>query len=634
MNILVADGDRRFTELLRGVIEREGHTVVIADDVARGLWCLDARKIQILVVGVGLPGGGADALVRTARERRDRGDVTVVLLATGAEDERRSVRALVAECDIRRILRRPFPMFDLVDLVREVAQATSRSRAGARQAGTIFGAQQGSPDPGLALPLDLTTLSRVTLPTNSTCLSLPLCQDNVRQMSRLWARRSSGIVHLSCGPDGAAGWMLVGCGGPLDSDGWKLLSFALHGGQMEFASRSASARGDHLGLGAMIFGRVRPTDGDEFLRRVSFLALRRAQEDAPLLALPLGTHTRKLLESARPTNPLGEIVSRLALDQGQVSADLQALDSMGLLEMGEPLVAGAKPGGRAGPVSRGRAKGGGSDTTAATSASSRAEISSLPTEIVPGAGRKKRTDPGGEWPRLRRRLAERGRHWATRQAAQQGRSEMAASVTRLRRELTLLRDHDAAVVLSVPAAAGPEMVEEAASRMRQRYRDMSTDPAIPREGQRLAEDILVCVERAYQEMVQGRPTRPRPAQPQGTEEERLLAAGRQRMEDQNWTQALHLLRRARDLRLDHPGILSCLGWATLHDQKMAPQRRVEEARALLLLAVQFAPEDGGANLLLARFLAEQCEFEAARRYAERAVRQLPDQPEPLALLRR
>ncbi|MCK6502862.1 hypothetical protein L6R53_05600 [Myxococcota bacterium] len=637
MNILVADGDRHFLELLRGIIEQEGHTVTVADAVDRALSLLTPGRFHLLVVDAGLRDDGATRLVHQAQGMRMGRPPEVVLLSAADEAERRRVQVLVAECDVRRVLRRPFPMFDLVDLVRALDQelvgevVDDQPSVGSATDEVPRGAWDRS-----AGALD--RLSEVQLPQATTYLGLPLVLPNLQRISRLWAKRASGVLRLDAGPSQARGWMLLGEGGPLDSAGWELVSAALHGGRLEFEARQVPGAGDHLGLGAMVFGRARDPEQRSYLRQVGMQALHRVRAAAPLDVLPLSPATRTLLAQAQPGLPLGELAARLGLDGEEIGPDLHAVDLMGLVLLGEPMLprrspAEDEPGRpRRTAVDRRQAlRPASASPPPAAPAPPADDPPSQPTDIRPGGLRAQREHGDEEWPRLRRRLAERGRSWAARLAAQQGEQERDQRVGRMRKDLDRVEGQPAAVVLGIPARSDAALVQESAARLRARYDGLAQDPAAPGEERRLAQRMVTIVDQAEARMLAGGPG---VELEQAPEEERLLALAEKLVAQDRWEDALRALRRARDLRIDHPGVLSLLGMATLHDPAMDPEEREEEAFGFMMLAVQFAPQDGPCNLRLARHLLEHGEPTEALEPARRAVAAMPGDPAAAAVLAR
>lgn len=641
---MVADGDRHFLEILRGVIEREGHQVSVAATAEHALTLLPPGRSHLLVLGVGLPDAGAERLVRHVQDTRGGRPPVIVLMTSAEEAERRQARVLVAESEIRRVLRRPFPMFDLVDLIteldREVAGEADDDQA------SVGSMTDEVPRPaGTGAEGPLGRLSEVQLPASTTYLELPLALSNLQRISRLWAKRASGRLLLEGGPAHARGWMMMGEGGPLDSAGWELISAALHGGRLEFSAVAAPGAGDHLGLGAMVFGRARDPEQGDFLRQVAWKALLRVRATAPLAVLPLAPSTRRLLADLHPGLPLGELAGRLGLRPEEVGPDLHAIDMMGLVVLGAPLP--ARRGGAAGDPDEARRHRTALDRRLEHKTPSPAPLPpatprrrdpddphSQPTDIRPGGPRGLRDRREEERADLRRRLAERAQRLAARASAAAVEDDAARHLQRLRIDLERLQGASAAVVLGIPAGASADLVREAAARLRARYSALREGLGAAGQGGELARQMLARIDQAEAAMLAGGGGGSEAPDDDLAEDERLLRMAEERIRREQWSEALRLLRRARDLRLDNAGVLSLLGTATMHDGAMDPQERREEALGLLLLAVQFAPDDGPCNLRLARFQLDHGDPQQALAPARKALAAMPDDPAAIAVFDR
>lgn len=698
MQILVADGDRRFLELLRGVVEGEGHTVTVADTSARALDQLRSLNPELVIADLDMDQGQGAAFLRKIRASRGADQVHIVATTARRSTSAPDIKALLSECRVDAILRKPFPMFDLVDQIRDIqielgpAAPDTPDEDDASEAVADF-LRRGHSTPAPAT--SDTRFSDVRRSALSSYASIPLDERNLQRVAGLWARRESGVLRLTAGPGGAEGWMVMAEGGPLDSDGWELLSAALHGGVMEFERRKpTTAAGDFLGLGAMLYGRAREPDDDGFISQHAYDAVTRSRYPDALAAVPLSRGTRAILELISPFVPIGELPERAQVDRAEVSADLAALARLGLVELGVPQERPLPPTSSSTILPRQSYRSGGVPDPAAaappsappdSATSDSAPSNSAPSDAVSRSSLRERIaarsreakegsisrtggrhydldsqpsqptaidmrsfggkteDSSGpvsrpaDWARLRRRMAHRGKSWSTRRLARQSTRERDRRVRHLRKERDLLRDQGPAVVLGLPLDAPATMIDEAAERMKARYESMKVDPQLPKEGQALAGEILTMVEAAHERLTTGGGRLDQgfddPPEPEA-DHERYLAAARHHMDRGEWTPALTLLRRARDEVLGDPTVLACLGWVTLHDDSMSEAEREEEARGLLLLAVQFGPDDFDANYYLARFLADRGEERAGLARAARALKLRPDHAPAKALVRK
>jgi two-component system response regulator MprA len=130
--VLVVDDDRAIRELLRVVLEVEGHEVATAADGAEALAFLErADPGWVVLMDVMMPGvGGLEVCRRLAAAGDPAGRYALALMTAGLLDEE--------ECPApaRALLRKPFDVDDVVRLVGTLgagpaAQATP-SEAGAR----------------------------------------------------------------------------------------------------------------------------------------------------------------------------------------------------------------------------------------------------------------------------------------------------------------------------------------------------------------------------------------------------------------------------------------------------------------------------------------------------------------------
>jgi len=671
VRILVADSDRRFLELMRGVVEGEGHRVAVADSAERARDSLHRALPDVLLSSLDFHAGGGFDVVRELRGLPGGDGVRVVCTTSHRNTDAPDIRNLVRECLLDGVLRKPFPMFDLVDMLRDLQIDEEDADADADLDDPLVSslATIGRPSEP-AGPLQ-GRLSDVRPSSLASYAAVPLQMDNVRRIAALWARRASGLLRLDHGPGGASGWMLMGEGGPLDSDGWELISAALHGGDVMFERRSLDlSAGDQLGLGVMLFGRVRDPSRDRYVPEHRFHLIRRPRYTDALDALPLSADTRRLLAAVDTEGVLGELLEELGFSGDRVGPDLYALVQLGLVELdleGERTqqvaralprrggrVSGGRPGSASTPVShpadsvsnssarsdlrqrilaRRRQANGGRLPAGAVGVPSDPP-DSTPTDIAvggaPPADSHAPDSLGVHAVRLRRKMAVHGRTPVARRVAQASARERRRRVAHLRRELKLLQGQPPAVVLGLPADAPAGMVEQAGQRMIARYDEMTRDPLLPGEGHALAQQILELVRSAHTRMLAGGSAAAPP--PPRSDADRFLDMARGLMQREEWAQALVMLRRARDEDLGDPAILACLGWATLHDPALSEGKRNEEASGLLLLAVQFGPDDFDANYYLARYLAARDNLDAACARAARALRSRPDDPAAQALL--
>lgn len=109
--ILVADDNRGFAELLRATLEEEGYEVLIASTGLAAVAAVEQNDVGLAVLDVLMPGISGDAVAERLRQIDP--DLPVLLM-TGANAD------FVATSDAP-VLRKPFPQEELVAAVRSMA---------------------------------------------------------------------------------------------------------------------------------------------------------------------------------------------------------------------------------------------------------------------------------------------------------------------------------------------------------------------------------------------------------------------------------------------------------------------------------------------------------------------------------
>lgn len=132
MRVLVVDDDPDVRSVLERALEREGHVVVSAPDLAGARLALAAGETDVIVLDLGLPDGSGVELCRTLRAERE---TVPVLVVTARSEVSRRVEALDAGAD--DFLAKPFAIAELRARVRALGRrrvlplAASRWQGGA-----------------------------------------------------------------------------------------------------------------------------------------------------------------------------------------------------------------------------------------------------------------------------------------------------------------------------------------------------------------------------------------------------------------------------------------------------------------------------------------------------------------------
>jgi len=128
MYVLVVEDERRLAQLVRRVLEEEGHTVDTAHDGDEGLtMALDASH-DVIVLDVMLPGRDGISVCRELRQQKLDTPVLLLTALDGVEDR---VRGLDAGAD--DYLPKPFAFQELLARIR----ALGRRRVQAREASEL-----------------------------------------------------------------------------------------------------------------------------------------------------------------------------------------------------------------------------------------------------------------------------------------------------------------------------------------------------------------------------------------------------------------------------------------------------------------------------------------------------------------
>jgi DNA-binding response OmpR family regulator len=123
MRILVVDDHVELQSLLERSLERDGHEVLVAGDVAAARTLLGAHRVDLLVLDLGLPDGSGLGL---CRELRDAGSTLPVLVLTAQTRVAARVESLDAGADDH--LGKPFAVAELRARVRALARRAGLTR--------------------------------------------------------------------------------------------------------------------------------------------------------------------------------------------------------------------------------------------------------------------------------------------------------------------------------------------------------------------------------------------------------------------------------------------------------------------------------------------------------------------------
>lgn len=394
---------------------------------------------------------------------------------------------------------------------------------------------------------------------------------NLGQIVRLWARKANGILQMDLA--GESAWVMLAAGGPLDDEGMEAIRAALGGGEIDFQPCDVEGVGLHTQLATLVWQVAWDASASaDYDRLAGYIPSRNRLTDATE-SLPVPAPVRTFLRYITQGVPLQALVEEHGLEPGGAARGAQALAHLGLLALQPPLA------------------------PARARVPARVEARAAPEVEIESPGRTTRD---------------------------------LVTIRRLRREVALLKDADPWVVLGVPKEAPGELLARAATRMTQRYQEVSRDgnPTVRELGATLLERIRWATN-ALRDGIAGATD----ARPPSSEEE-AFKAGQRAMTLGDWSAADKWFTTAHELNLDSARNLAHLGWARLHNPDMPLQERVAEGVDTLLLAEQMDPDNADGQYFLAVALHRQGDDDGAMKRIRRALRAQPDHVAASALARK
>jgi len=124
-SILILEDEMSIRMLLAKVFQMKGHDVLAFEDARPALESVDLDEVDLIITDYNMPMRGDIAV----REIRDRGYDLPVIVMSGYLDE--EIIDVLEGLAVQKILWKPFPPFDLVDVVEEIlSRLFETSRAG------------------------------------------------------------------------------------------------------------------------------------------------------------------------------------------------------------------------------------------------------------------------------------------------------------------------------------------------------------------------------------------------------------------------------------------------------------------------------------------------------------------------
>ncbi len=511
-------------------------------------------RVRALIVDAALPDGdGVDVIDRLRSAGHLAVGAGLIVLADRVDGAlQRRVAGIGGH-----VLPKPASLLDIVDIVRATL-AGPRPREVAVQteapepAYFLRGPEPGAPRPVAAAEPRVAPrveAPRVEAPRQKRAWK----RDGARILSRLWAKRADGVLHVT-GPTPA--WVTLSDGGTLGPEAVVALEDALSGAEVSWEACEVEDGGDRAALGRLLWrAALEAVSGEPVLGLVpAGSALADAAE------LPLTAAARRCLGRLGGGLSVQALARREGARVDDVALDFAALRWLGLLTLAEPEAHGA---GGVAVAQVGRVAG----PSRAPEADAVADAPSVTRrEVVAPTSRP-------QPPRERAPAApERVDDPATSATAS------LMPVARLRREVEILRSADPWTVLGIARRSPLEVVRASATRMRQRYRRVEGDPNP--ESRDLAAEILARIDAAENELGTGKGV-PEPVF------EGLFRSGVAALTTGDFARADRILAQARQHRPDDPGTLAHLGWARFKNPDHPAETREDDGADLVELALQF-----------------------------------------------
>ena len=119
--LLVIDDEEAFRQLLREVLEQDGHQVWEADNGAAGLDIIRRQALDLAIVDVVMPKkGGIELLMELQHEPSD---LKIIIMSGKIDTDRDSFQLLVRQLGAPNILRKPFDLDELRSRIKALLAA-------------------------------------------------------------------------------------------------------------------------------------------------------------------------------------------------------------------------------------------------------------------------------------------------------------------------------------------------------------------------------------------------------------------------------------------------------------------------------------------------------------------------------
>lgn len=120
-NVLIIEDDDELSSLMQDMLESEGYDVFVAGDGDEGLRAQRAVTADVVITDIFMPNKDGIETIRSLRE--DYPDLQIVAMSGGGRLQVEGHFFTAKELGARTILRKPFEMADLLDVVSDALRA-------------------------------------------------------------------------------------------------------------------------------------------------------------------------------------------------------------------------------------------------------------------------------------------------------------------------------------------------------------------------------------------------------------------------------------------------------------------------------------------------------------------------------
>jgi CheY-like chemotaxis protein len=113
--VLVIDDDALVRDTIVRILERKGHTVLVAADGVRGLRMFDREQPDLVITDIIMPEKEGLETIREIRGKRP--DVKIIAISGGARIGNMDFLRMAGELGASEIIPKPFDPVDLINLV-------------------------------------------------------------------------------------------------------------------------------------------------------------------------------------------------------------------------------------------------------------------------------------------------------------------------------------------------------------------------------------------------------------------------------------------------------------------------------------------------------------------------------------